>query len=396
MLDLEEIYHPIADDLFDDCPEEIRPLWRASIGRGHYYFPSTDSRLYLFGVDNQHFKKGRGKKTHLAVVDEAGFCEPACADGVLGFVNSILLPQTFGADGCVIIATTPAETPAHPSTILRAQAEQADAFFRRTIDDTAHYFGPQTVEEYAQEAGGRDSTTWKREYLCQEVVDESRAVIPEWNDSTAITATGASERPPYFRTIVSQDPGFAPSNWAVLFGYYDFQNARLVIEDELEYQRARTDTVAGGIKAKEAELWPDRKVDYRWSDIDLILLNDLGALHGLYFAATSKDDLNAMVNQVRIWVRTDRIRIHPRCKGLLAQLRVAVWNKQRSAFEFSGSFGHYDLLAALIYAVRNAPVQDNPYPLLDPGVTHETHHIPGGLSRDDDVTRAALRIVGRR
>src|SRR5574340_507653 len=62
MLDLEEIYHPIAEDLFDDCPDAMRPAWRQTRGRGHYFFPSTEAQLHLFGVDAKHYRKGRGKK----------------------------------------------------------------------------------------------------------------------------------------------------------------------------------------------------------------------------------------------------------------------------------------------------------------------------------------------
>src|SRR5574340_665844 len=130
--DLEEIYHPIAEDLFETCPDDVRPQWRTTRGRGHYLFPSTGSQLYLFGVDAKHYRKARGKKVHLAVPDEIGACEPGHPKGIEHVVNAILMPQTFGCNGRIVMPTTPPETPGHPSETLLAQCKAAGAFIRRS------------------------------------------------------------------------------------------------------------------------------------------------------------------------------------------------------------------------------------------------------------------------
>jgi hypothetical protein len=101
-------------------------------------------------------------------------------------------------------------------------------------------------------------------------------------------------------------------------------------------------------------------------------------MHGLNFAATNKDSLPAMVNQARVILSQKKIRIHPRCRSLLGQIRSATWNDSKTGFDWSVQYGHYDLISALIYMIRNADWLGNPFPEYDSGLTHFTHYIPGG------------------
>lgn len=385
MLDLEEIYHPIAEDLFDDCPDEIRPVWRSTRGRGHYWFPSTEAQLHLFGVDAKHYRKGRGKKLHLGVVDEAGTCEPGCTDGIEHVVNSILMPQTFGIDGCVVIATTPSETPGHPSAMLKSQCQATGAYFKRTIADTSHHFGSDVVEEYAREAGGRQTTKFRREYLCEWVVDEARAAVPEW-EANRSAIVQPIEPPSHFYPLVAMDVGF--EDWhAILFGCWNFTLATLDVQDEVYLRRSTTDLIAKETKAKEAELWPWQALEMakdahgmwehepsrderlrvlRYSDTDLRLIADLATAppvgHGLNFEPTAKDDKEAQVNELRRFVAAKRIRIHPRCTNLVHDLATTVWNRQRTEWERTADGHHGDGVDALLYMLRNAPRHKNPLP----------------------------------
>ncbi len=75
--------------------------------------------------------------------------------------------------------------------------------------------------------------------------------------------------------------------------------------------------------------------------------------HGLVFVPTAKDELEAAVVNVRRWVRQGKIAIHPRCVKLIAQMKAGVWNAHRTEFAEQPGGGHYDLLAALVYLVRN-------------------------------------------
>jgi hypothetical protein len=399
--DLEEIYLPIAEDLLDDCPDDLRPVWQTTRGRGHYFFPTTGSRLFLFGVDAKNYRKARGKRCHLAVPDEVGSCEPGHPGGIEHVVNAIIMPQTFGVNGRVIMPTTPAETPGHPSVALRAQCQAAGAFIRRTIEDTEaelqELFGEGIVEEYAREAGGRESSTFRREYRTEEVIDAQIAICAEFSEHEASIVV-VPPVPRYFFPLVSMDPAFADDH-AIGFGWWDFERAKLVIWDEAYLQGETTDVVATTIKDKEAELWPwaaletktndhgrylhepwrtERRPIRRYSDTELRLIADLTRLHGLAFAPTAKDHKEAQVNELRIFAKSHRLEIHPRCTKTIEHLRCGVWNKKRTEFARMPGFGHFDGVDMAIYMLRNAPRALNPFPdpyaaaLLDPS----SHFVP--------------------
>jgi hypothetical protein len=381
MLDLEEIYHPIAEDLFEDCPDDVRPQWRTTRGRGHYLFPSTESQLFLFGVDAKHYKKGRGKRLHLGVVDEVGSCEPGHPKGIEHVVNSILLPQTFGIDGCIVMATTPPETPGHASGVLKSQCQSTGAYFRRTLLDTAHYFGPDVVDEYARESGGKTTTAFRREYLCEWIVDEERAAVPEW-EANAKRCVVEFEPPAHYLPLEAMDVGF--EDWhAIGFGWWNFDLATLDVWDVEWLRRTTTDGIAAAIKAKEAQHWPwaarefeqdadgawvvepwrtQRKAPLRYSDTDLRLIADLSTDHALPFAPTAKDEKEAQVNELRRFVASARVRIHPRCAPLIHDLQTTIWNRQRTEWERTADGHHGDGVDMLLYMLRNAPRNVNPYP----------------------------------
>lgn len=420
MLDLEEIYFPIAEDLFEDCPEDIRPVWRAK-GRGHFYFPSTGSKLYLFGVDAKHYKKARGKMCHLAVPDEVGSCEPGHPQGIEHVVNGLLMPQTFGVNGRIVMPTTPPETPGHPSVQLRVQCQAAGAFYRRSIHETAlelqKHFGEGIVDEYAREAGGRDSTTFKREYGCEEVVDEDLAAVPEFAAHRANIVREPTP-PTHFVPLMAMDVGFDPDPTFAGFGYWDFQRAKLCIVGEVVKRRATTDVVASLLKAKEAELWPwaaaeaetddtgryihqpwreQRRIPRRYSDTDLRLIADLNSMHGLKISATAKDFKEAQVNELRMFVKDGRIEISPKCVDTIRHLETTIWNKHRTDWVRTTD-GHGDGVDMLLYMLRNAPRSLNPFPPKYSELDPRTHFIPEpevGSQAKSPLGRAVLARLKR-
>lgn len=381
-----QFVHPNMETLLADCPDEYRPRW--NLLDSSYHFPNG-SQVHLAGVNNDRENDARGPKADLVVNEEAAF-----VDRLDYLVSSIELPMLTTTGGRILFVSTPPESPAHEAAAYKAKCEAASNYCKRTIDDNRH-LSEEAKEKLIEEMGGRDATKARRELWCEWIIEEERAIIPEFSAREKSIVT-EWKRPPHFEPYETMDPGFSPSQTAVLFGYYDFLAAKLVIEDELILSRMRTDQLADGIKAKELALWeakakpaptdkdPDAKaveVPHRWSDIEPILLNDLGAMHRLNFAATSKDTLDAMVNKSRMWVKGDRVRIHPRCKSLIAQLKSAVWNKSHSEFDFSAAFGHFDAIAAFVYMIRNVPEFRNCYPAIPDGATSPTHWIPQSLHK---------------
>lgn len=62
---------PLFDEILIDCPKHLAPEY--STQDAIYKFPNG-SQIQLAGTDNKNYEKLRGGKSHMAVIDEAGFC----------------------------------------------------------------------------------------------------------------------------------------------------------------------------------------------------------------------------------------------------------------------------------------------------------------------------------
>lgn len=365
--DLEEFIIPAFEKIFEDAPESCR-------GRkvGSSYRFGNGSRITLVGIDKK--PNGlRGNTLDLIVIDECGFV--ANLDYIY---KSIIVPATLHRPNCrTILISTPPATPAHPFVDYVQKAEIQGSYSKFDI-----YSNPlisvDDIQRMAQEMGGKESTTFRRECLCEFVTDSDLAIIPEWKDDY-VQEIERDQYFPYYHKYVGMDLGVKDLT-AILFGHFDFKRASLIVEDEVEMSGPTMNSLmlVGAIKRKEKDLWqnvdqdgkttrdpnnnpiPFRRIsDNNWP----ILIQDLSSLHSLSFIETNKDNLEAMINEVRLMVQAGQILVHPRCTKLIGCLKYGVWNEKKKAFARSSVYGHFDHLAALVYLVRNLAKYTNPIPL---------------------------------
>ena len=136
----------------------------------------------------------------------------------------------------------------------------------------------------------------------------------------------------------------------VLFAFWDFQNAKLVIQDEfcVNYKEGfNTKTLAEAIQEKETSLWGVKKPYLRIMDNNPIMAQDLQTIHDLHFIESQKDDKESAINNLRLMVHSRQLVIHPRCKTLIAHLKYGVWNKTKRSLTDQGSLGILTLLMLL-------------------------------------------------
>ena len=370
-----KMLHPIMKFIWSSFPIRYRPRWNSQ--EGAYIF-KNESMIHCAGVNNQGADDLRGTYADLAIVDEAGF-----VDELSYLVDSVLVPQLFPtpenpSGGRLIMASSSPLSPAHEFTDYIHEARKGG--FYSAYDITQGGYTEETVNEFIAELGGPDSTATRRELFNELIVDEEFQIIPEWRSEYA------QERPrdeyfQYYQGYAAMDTGFKDLT-AILFGYYDFKNATLVIEDEesIKGREVTSENIANTTKSKESEL-KYSKITRVADNNDLIFLNDLSATHQVTFNATNKDSLHAMVNEVREWVKSGRLIVNPKCKQLLGCLEYGVWDKNRKAFDRSKVYGHYDALAALIYMIRNIDQHTNPIPITHNATfnTHIPHEEPENI-----------------
>lgn len=370
------IVMPLLRKILTDCPKDMAPEFvHQDLA---LYFPNG-SEMHISGCDGENAERLRGTEAHLALVDEAG-----SVSDLEYVVQDILMPQTLTTDGRIVLASTPPRSPEHPFVKRYITDAIANgAYAHRTIYDNPR-LRPHQIQEYIKESGGEHTSTWRREYLADIIIDESRAVLPEFTTNKAAVVAEVP-RPSHFDAYVAMDVGFLDLT-AVLFGYWDFLNARLVVEDEVILRRMTTQTLAEAIRDKERELWAGQEPFRRVSDTDLIVINDLTRLHNLRFSPTRKDEKEVQVNQTRMMLGSTppRILIHPRCRTLIAHGLGAVWNEGRTAFarvgseSLTGAVHHFDAVDALVYMVRNISRDRNPFPHPLAGLDPQTHLILPG------------------
>lgn len=358
--DIKRIIAPLIREITQDAPKDLIPHYST---QDHIFKFKNGSEIQLAGTDNGHAESIRGNKAHLCIIDEAGFC-----DDLDYIVNSILIPTTTTTNGKIIMASTPSRAPDHPFMEFMRDAEAEGRFIKKTIYDNPRLTEAQ-IDKIAAAIGGKDSVDFKREYLVEIIVSEDDAVVPEFTSELEKSIVVEWTRPPFCDCYVAMDIGGSDLT-VVLFAYYDFKGARLIIEDELVFGRKMlTDELADAIATKEAQLWTHKATgelktpQLRIADNNnIILLNDLAAKHGLNFVPTLKDNRDAALNNMRLMLKSMKIFISPKCKTLISHLKSAIWNKARSSFGRSVDKGHYDAVDALIYLCRNVNYSKNPYP----------------------------------
>jgi hypothetical protein len=344
------------DELFKSCPQDIKPKFDRDSST--YVFPSTKSKLELYGFNAEEIESARGPKAHMIIVDECGFMN----DLKYG-LKSVLYPKLNSTKGSMLLISTLPRSQGHEFWSIVKEAEYKETLLNRDIYQCPRYT-KEDIDGFAEEVGGYDSVDFKREYLNIMITDEEYAVIPEANDDTLSRIVKNYTRPAYYDCYVSMDIGVKDLT-GVLYAYYDFITGKVVIENEATFKGKSftTANLAASIRKTEESLWSLKKPFIRVSDNNnLILLNDLAIDYSITFVPTAKDNKHAWLNQIRILIAEERIIINPKCKQLIFHLKNATWNKNKTDYERSLDGGHYDLIDALAYLIRNIAYTRNPYP----------------------------------
>lgn len=383
-----EIVDQCAGFIMDGAPEEVVPAFNKKSNK--FQFPNG-SEIRIKGMDRVGGDAIRGVKADLVIIDEFCFME-----NLIYLIDSILMPMVIATDGRIVLGSTPPDTPGHESIDIIQRCEKNNAIIVKTIDDCPRW-SPAQIKEFEKQAGGRDSSTFRREYLCEVITDLTRAVLPACSKQKMDEIVQEVEFPHGYipDLYVSMDIGFRDLT-VVLFGYWDYEKAKLVIQDEIVLNKVTTQKIAQEIRKKKYELWAEAKPHKMICDTDPRLIADLKKLHSLPFRATKKDNKEASVNQTNIMIHNSQVIVHPRCKTLISHMKYAIWNNTRTSFQRTAALGHCDAVDALVYLVRNVDRNRNPIdePFYSPS-TYVGHGIE--LNKPKSTGMNAIgRVFGRR
>jgi len=353
---------PLMSQILETCPEDLRP--ELKVKDDIYYF-SNGSEIQMAGSEMGNIDSLRGGSSHISIIDEA-----QDVTNLPYAINSVLLPTTATTKGKILLAGTPPTSYDHEFIQYIEKAELEGSIVKKTIYDNPR-MDKKEIEIQAQAQGGYESEGFKREYLCQIIKDSSMSVIPEFTEEKAKELVKEWKRPIFYHPVTSMDLGY--KDWTfVLFGYFDFREDKLVIEDEMVTKGTEMylATFGNQILEKEESLWvePTTKeniaVKKRVSDHDLVAINEIkkATNYKVIFTPADKADRMAGINFIRNLVKSDKLIINPRCKYLIHHLKNARWAKSRETFARCPEGSHYDGVPALVYLSRGINYSDNPYP----------------------------------
>lgn len=384
-----KIVMPIIDMLQSNVPPELhaRYLTTDSV----YLFPNG-SKLYLLGVNEDKGKSARGPASNIVVLDEYGFWSEA------KYVSrSILFPQLQNQEGQWFIkASTPPPDIGHPYYHEKEESIRKGRFIQKLITDN-EALSEEEMEKIIEEAGGIDSVTYRREYMCERIGNANLLVIPEWHITENVVPDNYP-RPEFFSAYVGGDSG-VDDNTAILFGYYDFVKNERVIEAELVLAGKTTKQIIAEAKVIEKRLWGDIEPKRRVYDAPKQLIYDIFKDHNWQVEMPPKDDRTAAIHTLRVEVGLRRFKVKESCVHLRRQMEVGMWSDEKHtdfARPEDKSLGHLDAIAAAIYFNRVIDAKLNPIPQ-NFGLSRETHFIsPHVISRGspEEQLVALLRPKG--
>ena len=418
--DIGEIVQPMVDEICEDAPEDCMPVFQKSKDARQmgYYLPNN-SRLRLVGLD-LHPKGLRGGGMDGCAITEAGYVR-----NLASTVGKVIYAQFQRRPHATLIleSNAPEDEDHDFDTKFVPDAKLRDAYVFQTIDDNEAITDEEKKESFDAVAAITSHDDAMREFYGVRYRDPKRLVCAEYVRDRHMRAV---RRPSYAKAFCAGDPGMSDM-FGLLWGYWNFETAQLVIERDWAAANAPTHVVMAELRTIERELWgtahkmpaPDRhlrKTDEpmiwidnavkttggkvwktpftaftwwdgeqfqanpsrRYCDRELRTISDMRHDHEVEFVATSKDDLEAMCNAIRTAFLRDKIVISPACVALDAHLTAAKWDKARVKWERHPQLGHFDLVAALIYLWRNVDrvADPNPPPHWDRADILMGHH-PG-------------------
>lgn len=389
------------DDYFVTCPADLKPKWL----NGDLQYPNS-SALFVVGTDAESFRRARGMgRISVDVRDEYGFYQkPLETDNALD--AGVSVPGPWGRMGRILYSTTPSESPAHESNVVAEAHLAAGKYEHETLFDNPRS-NPESVISGIMEKTGLTreqvlvSTAFRREYMGERLVEETRAAVPRWSKSKGPNpAAHALVRempvPDHVDFYVALDPGKTLDPHAALIAWWSFELQHLHFTHELEMPSALNTApeVFEALKALEvsafgANSWVGTLLGAKWyaeafKDVpeflqrslsenaprqpylrvgdgeDATMLKDL-ARSGYAMFPTAKHDKHLAVDGFNDMVGRGQVTVEPRCVRLITQLGSTIWDEKRRTWVRTGK-DHGDLIDDAVYISRSLNRHRDPRP----------------------------------
>jgi len=350
LTDLQEFLLPIFDLMLADCPEHLKPRYKASTKTFHFH---NGSVIKLVGLDKN--RNGlRGNIIDILIIDESAF-----VTNLEYLYKSVIIPATKDRPFKLIFPSTPPETPSHFwARELVPKAKLRGTYIELTLD-ADQSLSPEERKRLLDEVGGEDSATAQREFFCKIIIDVTRAVAPSFKKDIHVQAFEAE----HINWRIFGDQGAKDKNPFLKVGY-DHNTRKILVRSEyVPVSGLPTPAIVEGYKAAFPEKYG------LILDCPKQLRTDYSALD-LPSSHPHKEDFESGLLQLNAALHQNQVIIHPDCKLLVLTLESGLLNPRRTDYdrtkEQSKELGHCDAAACLIYALRGVDKTTDLRPKPDP------------------------------
>lgn len=346
--------------------------------------PSTGSEIRIHPLEKGASDNTRGGSCDFALVEEAAFVDE---DDLKDAIESVIIPMFLRKKKeriCYISTAARSEEHWIHST-LEARCKENGTLFYATVYDNPH-LDADRIEAVKNKLSVE---AWHREMLCIPYTDSSRSVIPEFDYKLHVKVL---PRPKFIKPISVLDFGGVRDKHGIVFGYYDvIARRKYAMGDLLLPSYSPTETVVEAVEEKEKKLFGG-PLNMRCADAAgqiIVDLNSKGCV--AYPPRKGQGSWESGINALKESFKNGTLYIHPSCKDLIGTIRSAIYNKNRTDWERSERYGHYDLLAALIY-FNNEVDTSRAYPI-NWGLNPQNQNIPKHREPNTGLTLDALMEI---
>lgn len=358
-----EVLLPILDEIRLIFPTDLFPKITVSDMTAKF---RNNSQIKICGSNKDAAESARGPRSNLVICDEV----PSWDSYAEYMITGILIPQgTTIKNFKIIYAGTPPDTmdgyfiqSIFPKLLSRKVLVSID------IDQN-----PLLTENMIQRIVdfyplGRDDLNFRREHKLELIPNNNQRVTPEFNENIHVynyiknkcEYFGDFEIPQLYQYFISIDTATV-DNTAILVGYYDHSNHKLVIEKEFVKNNINLTEIA-----YEYHTLKNEYLHYFYNGdrglktiIDAFTLEgkEFREIHGIQFFNPKKGKVEDNIAHLRSALANNKIEINENCVRLIWELNNCVWKQNTTvsdlkSIERNANQKHGDAIMALTYMIR--------------------------------------------
>jgi hypothetical protein len=356
-----EVLLPILEEIRTIIPDEYYPKITVSDMTAKF---KNGSQIKICGSNKEAAESARGPRANLVICDEV----PSWDLYAEYMITGILIPQgTTIKNFKIIYAGTPPDSmegyfiqSIYPKLISRKVLVSID------IDEN-----PLLTEAMIQRIVdfyplGRDDPNFRREHKLELIPNNTHRLTPEFNESSHVFTEvkdkcveyGVQRIPQLYQCFISADTATV-DNTAILCGYFDHHNQKLVVETEFVKNNINLTEIAN-----ELHFAKDNYLKYSFEgEKNLKIIIDAFALerkefreiHGIQHISPLKGKVEDNIAHLRSAFENNKIEIHGSCERLIWELNNCVWKisiNENKQIERNSTQKHGDAIMALTYMLR--------------------------------------------